>query len=550
LDNIGSPALAKTGYTFDGWNNGTTGTYSVGDLFSITQNTQLTAKWTAKSVDVTFKNNFGSGDTSDHGTALGVYDATLAMPSAADPTRMGYVFGGWYTDDVCVAPWYFTDGTNGVTSVTGTAMDLTVDNGVIADTSDATLTLYAKWTANTYTVSFNANGGSGSMTSQTVTYDQVVTLYANNFTNSGWSFAGWNTAANASGTWYVNLCTFDPWDMTDGLVLYAQWCIFSVDGFSVYYDGNYASGGVVPVDSHLYGDGSFVAVDANSGGLYRNGYTFLGWAYDRFATVADFTVTGSSVSPAGFNIDNDDAILFAVWASNNYTVSYLPGTHGTFNTTNFNGLHYGNITPVAPAVTGETGWNFTGWTPVRATTVTANITYIAQWTQTTNTTPTPSPSTSATPTTPVTPSTSPTSPAPSAPPTPTPSSTDVVSPSATPDAKVPDGAVNWSVVNSIFSIAGVVIAIAAVVFALLMKHKQQDKQNGIDGLQFAKSSNIWLVVAVVLGVLGIVVFLLTENLSLPFSWMVDKWTIVNAAIFVGTVLSSLFVFKSVGQKNF
>jgi hypothetical protein len=134
-----------------------------------------------------------------------------------------------------------------------------------------------------------------------------------------------------------------------------------------------------------------VPVAANSGGLYCYGFVFLGWDRDSAASVPEFVVTANSVSSATFDIYND-ITLYTIWETATYTVTYQPSAHGTFAAVNYTGLVYGAVTPAAPTVTGEAGWNFTGWAPVRAATVTANVTYIAQWTQIIS----PSPSTAPT----------------------------------------------------------------------------------------------------------------------------------------------------------
>ena len=136
------------------------------------------------------------------------------------PTRDGYTFGGWYT------------GENG----TGTKID---ENTVLTNTSDHTL--YAKWTANTYTITYNANGGTGTMDSSTVKYNDSVSIKANTFTRTGYTFAGWTTNSNGtddsygwtgwSGTWkYID----GQYGITGGkLNLYARWtanyCTISFD---------------------------------------------------------------------------------------------------------------------------------------------------------------------------------------------------------------------------------------------------------------------------------------------------------------------------------
>jgi uncharacterized repeat protein (TIGR02543 family) len=94
--------------------------------------------------------------------------------------------------------------------------------------------------------------------------------------------------------------------------------------FYVYYHGNGDSGGSVPSDGNSYGVGATVLVAANPGGLYRSGYSFLGWAYSDTATSTYFVVSGGSVSPSSFVI-TDDTTLYAVWEKDTvqYGVTYV-----------------------------------------------------------------------------------------------------------------------------------------------------------------------------------------------------------------------------------
>ena len=84
----------------------------------------------------------------------------------ADPTRAGYTFGGWYTEETCTNPYEFTT---------------PVQNA---------LTLYAKWTINRYTITFKPENGDED-TTITQDYDTPVTAPANP-TRTGYTFAGWN----------------------------------------------------------------------------------------------------------------------------------------------------------------------------------------------------------------------------------------------------------------------------------------------------------------------------------------------------------------------
>jgi len=359
----------------------------------------------------------------------------------------------------------------------------------------------------------------------------------------GYVFAGWSLSASGGSVGSSFVINADT-------TLYAVWryLVVDVEVFTVTYSGNGNTGGVAPRDLNWYLDGETVTVlDKES--LVKNGYTFLGWSTNSYATSAMFTA-GST-----FNIYGN-VWLYAVWAQETYTVTYQPGAHGTFTAQVTGGLRYGDNTPAAPIVTGETGWNFTGWSPVPSATVTGNAVYVAQWSQVSTPSPTPSitatpaPTMSSTPTAPsttVTPSVSvtPTTPA----------------PSREGERVRPDQVDKWAIVNLVLSILGVVLAALVTVRALLLKKKEDEemkqksvnaKYANVDGHvsqngevateKVMQRRNLWLFITLILGIVGVVVFLLTEDMSLPMGW-VDKWTIVNAAILIVGIITAMFVFK-------
>jgi hypothetical protein len=88
-------------------------------------------------------------------------------------------------------------------------------------------TLYAQWTINSYTVTFNANTGTGTMAAQTVNYNVATALTSNAFTKVGYTFAGWNTVAVGGGTAYANNASYP---FTSSTTLYAQWTAAAVNG--------------------------------------------------------------------------------------------------------------------------------------------------------------------------------------------------------------------------------------------------------------------------------------------------------------------------------
>ena len=144
--------------------------------------------------------------------ASGKSDATVKSP-----TLSGYIFKGWNTK------------ANG----TGTAYPG-------AETMKSSKTFYAQWQRGTYKVHFNANSSSnpnhqtgestqntvtGTMSDQTLEFDVAANLNENRFVREGYTFAGWNTKANGTGTSYsnkqsvTNLIGYDRSEIT----LYAQW---------------------------------------------------------------------------------------------------------------------------------------------------------------------------------------------------------------------------------------------------------------------------------------------------------------------------------------
>ncbi|MBO7079645.1 MAG: InlB B-repeat-containing protein, partial [Bacilli bacterium] len=178
-------------------------------IFTITANEVLQLRvggnfvFNAKdaNVDVNFDAQGGSGGTSSIKATPG-----SAMPSITLPTKTGYTFDGYYT------------GTNGggtkYYNANGTSANNCPSNG---------LTLYAKWTANQYTVTFNKQNGTGGSNSVTATYDSAMPS-ATMPTRTGYTFAGYydNTSG---GTQYYTATgeSAKNWDKAAATTLYARW---------------------------------------------------------------------------------------------------------------------------------------------------------------------------------------------------------------------------------------------------------------------------------------------------------------------------------------
>lgn len=179
-------------YTFQGWfyskdegNNGT-GIQAQADD-PITTDTPLYAKW--QTATVTFSTQFGTAPSVTKYTGTKIESSEIKTLS-----NTGYAFGGWF---------------NGSTQLT---TNYTVMSNV---------TFTARWTANTYTITFKANGGAGADYTQTVTYGTTTKLNANAFSYPGYDFLQWNIAADGSGTSYSDEADFVV--QANDMTLHAQW---------------------------------------------------------------------------------------------------------------------------------------------------------------------------------------------------------------------------------------------------------------------------------------------------------------------------------------
>ena len=199
--------LAKTGYTFAGWYDAPSG----GTLYTATQvggtyampaaNLTLYAQWTINNYTLTYTAAVGGSLTSNAVPNLNTVVQTVAYGSSGlavlAVASNGYTFSAW--SDGASNPRTDTAGVGG-TNVT------------------------AKFTTNSYTLSYDGNTSTGGSTaSSSVQYTTLATAAANGFTKTGYNFDHWNTAADNSGTTYNPSDTFTM--PAANVTLYAQWVL-------------------------------------------------------------------------------------------------------------------------------------------------------------------------------------------------------------------------------------------------------------------------------------------------------------------------------------
>lgn len=163
-----------------------------GETMTASKSIKIKAK---PSYTVSYSANGGSGAPSSQ---TKWYDESLTL-SSTEPTRTGYTFKGWSTSSTATTATWSAGGTY---------------------TTNATDTLYAVWKANTYTVSYNANGGSGAPSSQTKTYGKTLTLSNTVPTRTNYNFVGWATSSTATTASYQ---AGGSYTKNSAATLYAVW---------------------------------------------------------------------------------------------------------------------------------------------------------------------------------------------------------------------------------------------------------------------------------------------------------------------------------------
>lgn len=178
-------------------------------------------------------------------------------------------------------------------SITVTFRNFNDDNGDSATKSITLSVSVPAWTS--YTVSYNANGGSGAPSSQTKWKDQTLVLSSTKPTRTGYSFLGWNTSSNATTYMYLaggNYTNNAP------ATLYAVW---KPNTYTITYDANGGSG-APSSQTKTYGKTLTLSTTKPT----RTNYTFKGWSTSASATTATYSSGGSYTA-------NSAAKLYAVW---------------------------------------------------------------------------------------------------------------------------------------------------------------------------------------------------------------------------------------------
>ena len=367
---VAPSAPAKNGYKFEGWYSDSTLKNKYTFTTMPANDVTLYAKWTLETYNITY-NLVGGTNNKNNPSTFNIQSADITLQA---PTKTGYNFVGWYTDNEyenaitkivngtygnieLYAKWeiitytitYVTDdgteNTNATTYTVETDLSYLADatlkghtfGGWYSDSSYSTrvyqigggeignITLYAKFTANTYDVyldgteeasvkvSFDLNGASGSVATQTITESNTLT-YPTAPTREGYMFGGWYSNKECTG----NLYDFTAL-ITSDITLYAKW---------VKADSSIAVNSNVTVTLNGREEQKYTFVPLVSGNVTfttTGDYDTLGILYDANGNVLKMDDdTGSD----GINFQ----IVFNVTAGEVYTIavrSYSSATSGT-----------------------------------------------------------------------------------------------------------------------------------------------------------------------------------------------------------------------------
>lgn len=300
---------------------------------------QIVSGGTPDTHTVSFNANGGTGAPSSQTKVYG----TILTLSSTRPTRPGHTFQGWGTSAGDTTVDYLPGGQYGL---------------------DQDITLYAIWKANTYTVYFNAGGGSVSPTSKTVTYALTYGTLPTP-TKQGHTFSGWFTSASGG----TRITSGSTVTITSDTTLYAQW---SVNDYILTVNpngGTWNGSTSIQTFTQKYGTAKTISNPT------RVGYDFAGWKLNGYGSFSGQTYT--------YGAGNGE--LVAQWNRIVLTVTFDASTNGGSPNSTKN-VNYGDTVGTLPTPT-KPFYKFIGWftkavggTQISANNViTSNVTFYAQY---------------------------------------------------------------------------------------------------------------------------------------------------------------------------
>lgn len=336
-----SGSMNRTGYTFAGWSTDAS-TMPDNDL-------TITASWNTISYDVTYHLNGGSGASDRTYT---IETANITLPT---PTKTGYTFGGWYDNSSCTG--------EEVSSIT------------VGSTGNREY--WAKWTANSYAVAFDKNGGEGEMANQNFTYDAPEKALSKNTytpaTGSHKYFAGWATTSDGT-VEYADQAEVRNLKTSGTYTLYAVWKAHTYTNYRTTcitrYDITLDDGEVAKTNNgsaQVSENGTKLAkmVAPTKAGYTLKGYYTAKSGGEKIADLEGVLQADVSVSETEWTnsdgqwVKGGDATFYAQWDVNTYdiTLNREGAEDGDESVT----LTYNSNSHDAITNPSKVGYTFSGW---------------------------------------------------------------------------------------------------------------------------------------------------------------------------------------------
>lgn len=301
--------FTRDGYTFVRWDtakdgSGTAygeGKNGVSQYVMKPAGNDLYAIWQANPASIQYRDDWGATGSTPDTTDVTGQDVTIAQNGF---TRPGYTFTGWARDR---------------------RTNPSLQPGGRYTLTPGTTTLWAQWKADPAHLIYNANTGSTSQTRRTDgVVDQTLTVIANPFTRSGYTFTGWNTQADGRGRAYTagngfRLVADPKSNPVNTSVLYAQWRINRV---TLKFNPNGGTGGYPDITVDAFTTVTIPA-DAKEPKVQRPGFRFTGWAMKPTPGAGD-----TILSPGKGTVsmpDQGSITVYAQWAP---AMTTLPFTGG------------------------------------------------------------------------------------------------------------------------------------------------------------------------------------------------------------------------------
>lgn len=301
--------FTRDGYTFVRWDtakdgSGTAygeGKNGVGRYTMKPAGNDLYAIWQANPASIQYRDDYGATGSTPDTTGVTGQNVTIAQNGF---TRPGYTFTGWARDR---------------------RTDPSLQPGGRYTLTPGTTTLWAQWKADPAHLIYNSNSGSTSQTRRTDgVVDQTLTVIANPFTRTGYTFTGWNTQADGRGKAYTagngfRLVADPKSNPVNTSVLYAQWRINRV---ALKFDPNGGTGGYPDITADAFTTVTIPA-DAKEPKVQRPGFRFTGWAMKPTPGAGD-----TILSPGKGTVsmpDRGSITVYAQWAP---AMTTLPFTGG------------------------------------------------------------------------------------------------------------------------------------------------------------------------------------------------------------------------------